>query len=75
MAPLQLRPAIEALLFSSDQPLTLALLADALEADAASAADEAAVEPEAAAAVPEPEPDILGVGRIRRLSPDPPPAI
>jgi segregation and condensation protein B len=35
MAPLQLRPAIEALLFSSDQPLTLALLADALEADAA----------------------------------------
>jgi len=53
----------------------LKVLADALEADAASAADEAAVEPEAAAAVPEPEPDILGVGRIRRLSPDPPPAI
>ena len=33
MAPLNLRSAIEALLFSSDQPLTLALLADALETE------------------------------------------
>ena len=34
MPPLNLRSAVEALLFSSDQPLTLALLADALEAPA-----------------------------------------
>src|SRR5262245_55139871 len=33
MPPLHLRSAVEALLFSSDQPLTLAMLADALEAD------------------------------------------
>ncbi|HEY6195188.1 MAG TPA: SMC-Scp complex subunit ScpB, partial [Candidatus Eisenbacteria bacterium] len=32
MAPLNLRSAVEALLFSSDQPLTLTMLADALEA-------------------------------------------
>ncbi len=32
MPPLHLRSAVEALLFSSDQPLTLALLADALDA-------------------------------------------
>ena len=35
MPPLNLRSAVEALLFSSDQPLTLALLAEALEADPA----------------------------------------
>ena len=35
MSPLNLRSAIEALLFSSDQPLTLALLADALETEPA----------------------------------------
>ena len=34
MPPLHLRSAVEALLFSSDQPLTLSLLADALEAPA-----------------------------------------
>jgi segregation and condensation protein B len=34
MPPLNLRSAVEALLFSSDQPLTLALLAEALEAPA-----------------------------------------
>ena len=32
MPPHHLRSAVEALLFSSDQPLTLAQLADALEA-------------------------------------------
>src|SRR5258708_25246442 len=32
MPPLHLRSAVEALLFSSDQPLTLAMLADALDA-------------------------------------------
>src|SRR5258706_8987113 len=32
MPPLHLRAAVEALLFSSDQPLTLAMLADALDA-------------------------------------------
>src|SRR5689334_14726445 len=32
MPPLHLRSAVEALLFSSDQPLTLTLLAEALEA-------------------------------------------
>src|SRR5260221_11087932 len=32
MAPLNLRSAVEALLFSSDQPLTLVMIADALEA-------------------------------------------
>ena len=42
MAPLHLRPAIEALLFSSDQPLTLALLADALEAEPADVSAELA---------------------------------
>ena len=31
MPPLNLRPAIEALLFSSDQPLSLSLLCEALE--------------------------------------------
>ena len=35
MPPSNLRSAVEALLFSSDQPLTLALLADALETPAA----------------------------------------
>jgi segregation and condensation protein B len=35
MPPLNLRSAVEALLFSSDQPLTLALLAEALDADPA----------------------------------------
>jgi len=40
MAPLHLRSAVEALLFSSDQPLTLALLADALEAEAADVSAE-----------------------------------
>src|SRR5262245_43229577 len=34
MPPLNLRSAVEALLFSSDQPLTLALLAEALDAPA-----------------------------------------
>ncbi len=34
MPPLHLRSAVEALLFSSDQPLTLAMLADALDAAA-----------------------------------------
>ena len=34
MPPLNLRSAVEALLFSSDQPLTLVLLADALDAPA-----------------------------------------
>ena len=34
MPPLHLRSAVEALLFSSDQPLTLALLADALDSPA-----------------------------------------
>jgi len=34
MPPLNLRSAVEALLFSSDQPLSLALLADALDAPA-----------------------------------------
>src|SRR5262245_51573846 len=32
MPPLRLRPAVEALLFSSDQPLSLSLLAEALDA-------------------------------------------
>ena len=39
MPPLNLRSAVEALLFSSDQPLTLALLAEALEADPARVAE------------------------------------
>ncbi|MFM8560136.1 MAG: SMC-Scp complex subunit ScpB, partial [bacterium] len=34
MPPLNLRSALEALLFSSDQPLTLAQLSDALESPA-----------------------------------------
>ena len=34
MPPLHLRSAVEALLFSSDQPLSLALIADALESEA-----------------------------------------
>jgi len=43
MPPLHLRSAVEALLFSSDQPLTLALLADALDSPAPAVSEALAV--------------------------------